>query len=266
MDKCVGALLSIRLISNNSSAFIFILFNKPSKILWKQTRYESMPNKTFMKIARKTFVLASGLLLTVSVFGYFFWYKPLLHKSSKSTTVTSAKKLKDKSETILRLNKKALLARDYIEAHDFNEELCFLIDMRIPSGENRFFVYNLQEDSVEIAGLVTHGSGVNNTSNNPVFSNTPNSNCTSLGRYRIGKPYQGKFGLAYKLYGLDKTNSKAFERFVVLHSHACVPNDEVAPQPICESWGCPTVAPAFFKQLQSCLDASDKPVLLWIYY
>lgn len=219
-----------------------------------------------MKIARKTFVLASGLLLTASAFGYFFWFKPVLHKSSKSTTVISTKKLKDKSETILRLNKKALLARDYIEAHDFNEEFCFLIDMRIASGEKRFFVYNLQEDSIEIAGLVTHGSGINNTSNNPVFSNTPNSNCTSLGKYKIGKSYYGKFGLAYKLYGLDKTNSKAFERFVVLHSHECVPNDEVAPQSICESWGCPTVAPAFLTQLQSYIDVSSKPVMLWIYY
>jgi hypothetical protein len=220
-----------------------------------------------MNIARKTFVLAGGLLLTASAFGYFFWYKPLLKKSSKSTTASIVlKKHKDKSATILRLNKKALLARDYIAAHDFNQELCFLIDMRLSSGEKRFFVYNLQEDSVEMAGLVTHGSGINNTSNNPVFSNTPNSNCTSLGKYRIGKSYQGKFGLAYKLYGLDNSNSKAFERFVVLHSHECVPNDEVAPQPICESWGCPTVAPAFLIHLQSCIDVSLKPVLLWIYY
>ncbi len=220
-----------------------------------------------MKIARKTLVLAGGLLLTASAFGYFFWYKPLLNKSSKSTpTSIVLKKQKDKSETILRLNKKALLARDYIAAHDFNEELCFLIDMRLPSGEKRFFVYNLQEDSVEMAGLVTHGSGVGNTSNNLVFSNTPNSNCTSLGKYRIGKSYQGKFGLAYKLYGLDNSNSKAFERFVVLHSHECVPNEEVAPQIICESWGCPTVAPAFLTQLQSYIDVSSKPILLWIYY
>ena len=220
-----------------------------------------------MKIARKTFVLASGLLLTASAFGYLLWYKPPLHKSSKSTTASIVlKKHKDISETILRLHNKALLAIDYVAAQNFNEERCFLIDMRIASGEKRFFVYNLQKDSVETAGLVTHGSGINHTSNNPVFSNTPNSNCTSLGKYRIGKPYQGKFGLAYKLYGLDKTNSKAFERFVVLHSHACVPNDEVAPQPICESWGCPTVAPDFLTQLQSYIDASARPVLLWIYY
>ena len=220
-----------------------------------------------MQIARKTFVLAGGLLLTASAFGYFFWYKPVLHKSSKSKAAAiAATKIKDKGETMLRLNKKAILARDYIAAHDFNTERCFLIDMRLPSGENRFFVYNLAKDSVETAGLVTHGSGVGNNSSTPVFSNTPNSNCTSLGKYRIGKPYQGKFGLAYKLYGLENTNSKAFERFVVLHSHECVPNTEVAPQLICESWGCPTVAPAFLTQLQSYIDVSSKPIMLWIYY
>jgi len=37
-----------------------------------------------MKLARKTFVLASGLLLTVSAFGYFFWYKPKFSCPSKN--------------------------------------------------------------------------------------------------------------------------------------------------------------------------------------
>jgi L,D-transpeptidase catalytic domain len=226
-----------------------------------------MPNKNFMQIARKTLVLASGLLLTISAFGYFFWYKPISHKSLKSKAATIAvKKIKAKSETRLRLNSKALLAKNYIEAHGFNAIRCFFVDMRLPPGEKRFFVYNLLKDSIETQGLVTHGSGVNGNADGPVFSNTPNSNCTSLGKYKIGKPYQGKFGLAYKLYGLESTNSKAFERFVVLHAHECVPIDEVAPQTICESWGCPTVAPAFLKQLQRYIDVSEKPIMLWIYY
>jgi L,D-transpeptidase catalytic domain len=225
-----------------------------------------MPNKTFMQIARTTIVLTAGLFLTATAFGYFFWYKPKFSKSSKNNaSAFTPKKGVDKTKTLLRLNKKALQAKDYIAGHGFDDKHCFLIDMRIPSGKKRFFVYNLETDSVEIAGLVTHGSGVNNPSDTPIFSNTPNSNCTSLGKYRIGKPYQGKFGLAYKLYGLENTNSKAFERFVVLHSHACVPNDEVAPQVICESWGCPTVAPEFLTQLQSYIDVSSKPVMLWIF-
>ena len=226
-----------------------------------------MPNKIFMKIARKTFLSGSVLLLTVSAFGYFFLYKPANHRKEKMSREAHAeKKHNDKAAVLLRLEKKAVIAREYAEAHQFNSQRCFLIDMRIPSGEKRFYVYNLEKDSVEASGLVTHGSGVNNPGNTPVFSNMPNSNCTSLGKYMVGKPYQGRFGLAYKLYGLENTNSKAFERFVVLHSHECVPNDEVAPQVICESWGCPTVAPAFLTKLQVCIDESPKPILLWIYY
>jgi L,D-transpeptidase catalytic domain len=225
-----------------------------------------MPNKTFMKIARKTIVLTAGLFLTASAFGYFFWYKPKFSKLSKNNAFAfTPKETADKKEALLRLNKKAIQAKDYITEHGFDDKHCFLLDMRIPSGKSRFFVYNLDKDSVELAGLVTHGSGIAN-SDTPVFSNTPNSYCTSLGKYKIGKSYNGKFGLAYKLYGLDKTNSRAFDRFVVLHSHECVPDDEVAPLPICESWGCPTVSPAFLIQLKSYLEEATKPVMLWIYY
>ena len=219
-----------------------------------------------MKVALKTLVLTAGLFLTASAFGYFFWYKPKFNKPSKNNAFAfTSKDVADKKETLLRLNKKSIQAKDYINEHGFDEKHCFLVDMRIPSGKNRFFVYNLDKDSVELAGLVTHGSGITN-SDAPVFSNTPNSYCTSLGKYKIGKSYNGKFGLAYKLFGLDKTNNKAYDRFVVLHAHECVPNNEVAPLPICESWGCPTVSPAFLTQLKSYLDEASKPVMLWIYY
>lgn len=225
-----------------------------------------MPEKIFMNAARKTLILTAGLFLTASAFGYFFWYKPKFNKPAKKNVSTFIPKNETvERETILRLNKKATQAKDYIAVHGFNEQVCFLVDMRIPSGQNRFFVYNLNKDSVEMAGLVAHGSGVTN-SDTPVFSNTPNSYCTSLGKYRIGKSYNGKFGLAYKLYGLDKTNSKAFDRFVVLHAHECVPNEAVFPLSICESWGCPTVSPAFLTRLQSYLDETTRPLILWIYY
>jgi hypothetical protein len=53
---------------------------------------------------------------------------------------------------------------------------------------------------------------------------------------------------------------------VVLHGHSCVPNEEIYPASLCESWGCPTVAPGFLKKLQSVIGRSVAPVLLWIYY
>ncbi|MEO5888701.1 MAG: murein L,D-transpeptidase catalytic domain-containing protein [Ferruginibacter sp.] len=170
-----------------------------------------------------------------------------------------------RNEATARLERYAGDAKAYVLKHAFNNRYCFLIDMKMSSGSRRFFVYDLKNDSVVKSGLVTHGSGINNLSDTMIFSNELGGNCSSPGKYKIGKPYHGKFGLAYKLYGLDKTNSNAFNRFVVLHSHSCVPDNEVAPQQICTSWGCPTVSPEFLNQLKTYIDRSDKPVLLWIF-
>jgi hypothetical protein len=206
-------------------------------------------------------------LLTVSAFGFSFWNNPIFGSRlvSNMLSLYNSKGV-DRIETIIRLNEKASEVKRFVHDQGYNTQYCFLIDMRIPSGKNRFFVYNLKDDSIEISGLVTHGKGSDNGSDPLIFSNEPNSYCTSLGKYKMGGSYSGSFGLSYKLYGLDKTNSKAFERSVVLHSFCGVPNKEVYPAVICKSEGCPTVAPAFITQLKVYLDNSDKPILLWIYY
>jgi len=221
---------------------------------------------TKIRILRKAFVLVS-LLLIVPVFGFSFWSNPIFgSRLLNNILISYANKEISKIETIGRLNEKASKVKDYVKDQGYNTQYCFFIDMRIPSGKNRFFVYNLENDFIEIAGLVAHGRGSDNGSDGLFFSNEPNSYCTSLGKYRMGKPYSGSFGLSYKLYGLDKTNNKAFNRSVVLHSYCGVPNKEVYPEPICKSEGCPVVSPAFITQLKPYLDNSDKPILLWIYY
>jgi len=164
-----------------------------------------------------------------------------------------------------RLSSEAAAQEVYLRRHRFNGEFCFLVDMRQPSGRYRFFVYDLRKDSILLAGLVAHGSGSAGFSETPSFSNINGSGCTSLGRYRIGYPYNGMFGRSYKLYGLDTTNNQAFQRNVVLHSWKDVPDAETYPYPICNSRGCPMVSPAFLRQLQPMIDRSKKPVLLYIF-
>ncbi len=159
---------------------------------------------------------------------------------------------------------KAAQAKLFVQQKGYNTTICFLVDMSLPSGQNRFFVYNLKKDTLQNAALVTHGRCNQYWLEGRKYGNTVGCGCTSLGKYKIGKPYQGRFGLAYKLYGLEKTNNKAFERFVVLHAHECVPETEVKDE-ICQSDGCPTVSPGFLQQLKPMIDKSDKPVLLWMY-
>lgn len=217
-----------------------------------------------MQFFMKLFLTALLFCVSLSALAYFFWYKQKF--SIEAPAKSPGARIKKMDEAVKdRAVKNAASISSYAKAHGCNEQYCFLVDMKLSSGKKRFFVYNLQKDSVELSGLVTHGSGKTNTSDIQ-FSNTEGSLCTSLGKYKIGRSYTGKFGLAYKLYGLDATNSNAASRFVVLHSHSCVPDDEIAPFPICESWGCPTVAPAFLKQLAGYIDKAWKPILLSIYY
>lgn len=162
------------------------------------------------------------------------------------------------------MKEKASAAKVFAKQKGFNTKICFLIDMSLPSGQPRFFVYDLKNDSVINAGLVTHGRCNENWLEGRQYGNTVGCGCTSLGKYRIGYSYNGRFGLAFKLYGLEATNDKAFERFVVLHSHSCVPEITTTDE-ICQSDGCPTVSPGFLAQLKPMIAHSEKGVLMWIY-
>jgi hypothetical protein len=166
---------------------------------------------------------------------------------------------------VSKINQKASELKKFANEKKFSKKYIFLVDMSIPSGKNRFFVYDISKDSIIKTSLVAHGSGDHGFSLKPTFSNQKESGCTALGKYCIGKSYRGRFGTAYKLYGLDSSNSNAFSRNTVLHAYDCVPERETYPYPICNSRGCPMVTPAFLKQLEQIIDKSDKPVLLWIF-
>lgn len=139
-----------------------------------------------------------------------------------------------------------------------------LINLGRHSGLNRAFLVDLTTGNIVLSGLCCHGGGYGNDSEEVEFSNEPGSHCSSEGFYKIGYRYEGTFGTAYKLHGLSTTNSNAFERFIVFHSHDCVPENEV-DYSICESQGCPTLNPEVFKKFASYLDTSEKPVMMWIY-
>jgi L,D-transpeptidase catalytic domain len=170
------------------------------------------------------------------------------------------------ARTVAALRKTALSLSDYARKNGLDETVFFLVDMKMPSGKNRFFVYDLSKDSILMAGLVTQGKGNGPWRLAPQFSNNSGSACTSLGRYKIGGSYQGAFGLAYKLHGLDSSNSNAYARYVVLHAHESVPDKEVHPYPICQSEGCPTVSKTFLSKLDQLLQKKSKPLLLYIYH
>lgn len=148
----------------------------------------------------------------------------------------------------------------------YNKEIAFFIDMEIQSGKNRFFIYDLKNDKIIDEGLVAHGSGSETGIPGKLkFSNIVNSHSTSLGKYSIGNHYNGQFGKSYKLYGLDKTNSNAFGRSIVLHKFWAVPYEE-QDKYICNSYGCPMVSEKYFERIEKIIDDSKTNIILSIYY
>src|SRR6476646_8323643 len=55
-----------------------------------------------------------------------------------------------------------------------------LIDMSMPSGKKRLYLIDLQRNKVVASALCCHGMEGQSPEMAPDFSNTPNSNCTSL--------------------------------------------------------------------------------------
>lgn len=108
---------------------------------------------------------------------------------SLSFILFSADSPKLRTETSNSFNpfrEKAAAARAYAHQHGLSTAVCFLADMQLPSGQNRFFVYDLAGDSVRGSGLVTHGRCNESWLEGRRYGNVPGCGCTSLGKYRVG--------------------------------------------------------------------------------
>lgn len=198
------------------------------------------------------------IILILSVLGIALLSNFYLKSTSDDTKTT--KNVVDKTIS------KAEEIKSFLKKNPkYNKDVFFLLDMRIPSNKYRFFVYDAKKNQVIDSGLVAHGSGSATATGELQFSNTDGSLMTSLGKYYIGNSYNGTFGKAYRMYGLDATNSNAYMRNIVLHSHKRMPYEEQI-SPIVLSWGCPMLNEKFYLRIQDILDKSDKNVLMYIYY
>lgn len=156
--------------------------------------------------------------------------------------------------------------KNYIKGKEYNQELAVFINFKIPSGKYRYFIYDLKNDKIVQKAIVSHGSGsVIPKSDALQFSNVEGSYQSSLGKYSIGESYIGQFGKAYRLKGLDSTNSNAMQRAIVLHSFGCVPDTE-SENPACLSLGCPMLSVNALKKSAEYIDQSRMPIILYAFY
>lgn len=168
---------------------------------------------------------------------------------------------------------KAAEALVYVQKKKMNTHKCILINMRVHSGLPRWVEWDFKQKRIVSATQVTHGCGTaawsgDATKSEPVFSNTPDSHLSSLGRYKIGErgPSQWGIGVKYLLHGMDTSNNNALKRYIVLHSWDKVSDMPTYPNGAPESWGCPAVSNDYMSYIDKVLKAEKTPVLLWIYY
>lgn len=171
-----------------------------------------------------------------------------------------------------KLQERGKDAEQFVKEKKWDTSFCLLADMSMHSGTKRLFVWDFERDTFAQAFLVAHGCGnsawsLDFSRQEPVFSNVDGSHCSSLGKYQIGERGYSQWGIhvKYLLHGLDKTNSNALKRYIVLHSWDAMTDEELFPAGSAESWGCPAVSNNAMEIIDSMLKKTDKPVLLWMY-
>jgi hypothetical protein len=102
----------------------------------------------------------------------------------------------------------AVLVRDVVGIADYSQR----------SSTPRFHLVDLARSHID-SFLVSHGRGSDPAHSGWLrrFSNDPGSNASSQGAYLTGDRYIGRHGPSMRLLGLDRTNSNALDRAIVVH-------------------------------------------------
>ncbi len=155
------------------------------------------------------------------------------------------------SEINPELLKRALAAMQRQSAYLHATDRLAVVDFTLPSKSPRMYLVDLHARTVRSV-LVAHGLGSDPDYTGWLirFSNVPGSLATSAGGYVTGPAYIGEHGHSLRLEGLDKTNSNAEDREIVIHSAWYVSQERaLSTGKIGRSDGCFAVAQASLEQV-----------------
>ena len=131
-----------------------------------------------------------------------------------------------------------------------DKQVLTVIDFDLPSTEKRLWVLDLGKKEILFHTLVAHGhnSGENEATK---FSNTDQSNMSSLGIYATGSEYEGKHGHSLRLEGMDEgVNTNAAARSIVMHGADYVSEDFIKQNGrLGRSLGCPALPMDQYSQI-----------------
>lgn len=139
-----------------------------------------------------------------------------------------------------------------------------IIDYSLPSTDKRLWVFDLNTNKMLYHTYVSHAmkSGLFTPD---YFSNTRNSQSNSLGVFKTDFSYDGRYGMAVKLQGLENSfNDNAYDRFIVIHPAWYVSEDFIRKYGrLGRSWGCPAISPELNDKI---IDTIKDNSLVIVYY
>ncbi|TCD10429.1 murein L,D-transpeptidase catalytic domain family protein [Pedobacter frigidisoli] len=143
-----------------------------------------------------------------------------------------------------------LHSKSILTIADFDQESC----------KKRLYIIDLEKKKLVLNTWVAHGQ--NSGGDKPdSFSNSINSNQSSLGFYLTGEIYYGKHGRSLKLDGMDQGfNNNARDRAIVVHGADYVGQESINQLGrLGRSQGCPAVSSKLSDKVISAI--SDRTVL-----
>ena len=140
--------------------------------------------------------------------------------------------------------------RDRAGAKLWRRDIVGVADFARPSSLPRLHFANLENGTIR-SFLVVHGRGSDPEHSGFLqsFSNVDGSEATSRGAFLTAEWYAGKYGTSIRLVGMDRDNSAALERAIVMHPAAYATEEHIARfGKLGRSEGCFAMSPDQFNE------------------
>ena len=163
-----------------------------------------------------------------------------------------------------RVAKRAEALREFCRKEGYNTDVALFVDMSRHSGRRRFVAWSFEQGTPIFMCPVSHGSGAKEShvrSRYAQFSNDDGSHLSSLGRALVAERYEGRYGVAYRLDGLEESNSNLRPRCVVLHGWEHTTSYPIFPRSTVGSHGCPVLSRRMMRRLDEVLQSRQRVVI-----
>ncbi len=163
-----------------------------------------------------------------------------------------------------RITKRANELLAFCKREGYNTSIALFVDLSLHSGRNRFVVWDFEQEKPLLICPVSHGSGSVKSHVRSAYariSNEDGSHLSSVGRAVVAERYGGRYGIAYRLDGLEDSNSNLRNRFVVLHGWEHTTSFPIYPIPTVGSFGCPVLSTKMMARVDEILKNESNVII-----